>query len=109
MLQRHKAKQDTARRRKQVAFTLPATTKALCHGIPIVNIHSTRDGTIVSVREDGVVCCWSPEPKPLKTKHIFVCFNFFLHLSEHFRDMSGVIPSFDIVNNNDFSIVFRHQ
>ncbi|XP_056297249.1 WD repeat-containing protein 49 [Pseudoliparis swirei] len=71
MLQRHKAKQDTARRRKQVAFTLPATTKALCHGIPIVNIHSTRDGTIVSVREDGVVCCWSPEPKPLKTKHIF--------------------------------------
>ncbi|XP_034404904.1 WD repeat-containing protein 64 [Cyclopterus lumpus] len=68
---KHTAKQETARRRKQVAFTLPATMKELCHGIPIVNIHSTRDGTIVSVREDGVVCCWSPEPKPLKTKHIF--------------------------------------
>ncbi|XP_031719292.1 WD repeat-containing protein 49 [Anarrhichthys ocellatus] len=71
MLQNYKEKEETERRSKQVAFTLPATMKALCHGISIVNIHSTHDGTIVSVREDGVVCYWSPELKPLKTKHMF--------------------------------------
>lgn len=78
MLQEYKEKEETTRRGKQVAFTLPATMKTLCHGIPIVNIHSTHDGTIVTVREDGVVCYWSPELKPLKTKHMFVCFNFCL-------------------------------
>ncbi|XP_035535517.1 WD repeat-containing protein 49 [Morone saxatilis] len=71
MLQEYKEKQETARRSKQVAFTLPATMKALCHSIPIVNIHSTHDGSIVTVREDGAVCYWSPELKPLKTKHMF--------------------------------------
>ncbi|XP_054462388.1 WD repeat-containing protein 64 [Anoplopoma fimbria] len=70
MLQEHKEKEETARRSKQVAFTLPATMKALCNGIPIVNIHSTHDGTIVTVREDGCVCYWSPELKPLKTKRM---------------------------------------
>ncbi|XP_029302381.1 WD repeat-containing protein on Y chromosome [Cottoperca gobio] len=71
MLQEYKEKQETTRRSKQVAFTLPASTKALHHGIPIVNIHSTHDGSIITVREDGVVCSWSPELKPLKTKHMF--------------------------------------
>ncbi|XP_042342922.1 WD repeat-containing protein on Y chromosome [Plectropomus leopardus] len=71
MLQEYKEKQETVRRSKQVAFILPATMKPLCHGIPIVNIHSTHDGTIVTVREDGFVCCWSPELKSLKTKHMF--------------------------------------
>ncbi|XP_041796837.1 WD repeat-containing protein on Y chromosome [Chelmon rostratus] len=71
MLQEHKERQETARRSKQVAFTLPATMKTLCHGIPIANIHPTHDGTTVTVREDGVVCFWSPELKPLTTKHVF--------------------------------------
>ncbi|XP_070685447.1 cilia- and flagella-associated protein 337 [Pempheris klunzingeri] len=71
MLQEYKEKEETTRRSKQVAFTLPATMKALCHGIPIVNIRSAHDGTIVTVREDGVVCYWSPELKTLKTKHMF--------------------------------------
>ncbi|XP_068441368.1 cilia- and flagella-associated protein 337 isoform X1 [Clinocottus analis] len=71
MLQNYEAKQEAARRSKRVAFILPATMTAPCHSVPIVNIHSTLDGTAVSVREDGVVCCWSPEPKPLKTKHLF--------------------------------------
>ncbi|XP_044058809.1 WD repeat-containing protein on Y chromosome [Siniperca chuatsi] len=71
MLQEYKEKQESARRSKQVAFTMPATMKELCHGVPIVNIHSTHDGTIVTVQEDGVVCYWSPELKPLKTKHMF--------------------------------------
>ncbi|XP_059188071.1 WD repeat-containing protein on Y chromosome [Centropristis striata] len=71
MLQEYKEKQETARRSKQVAFTLPASMKASCHGVPIANIHATPDGSIVTVREDGVVCYWSPELNPLKTKHMF--------------------------------------
>lgn len=62
------------RRRKQVAFTLPATMKTLDHGFPIVNIRTGHNGSVVSVREDGLVCHWSPELKPLKTKDMFVCF-----------------------------------
>lgn len=75
MLQESKVNEDTARRSKQVAIARPATLKTLCHGIPIVNIQSIYDGTIVSVREDGFICCWSPTLKPLKTKHMFVCIN----------------------------------
>ncbi|KAM7412808.1 hypothetical protein PAMA_020269 [Pampus argenteus] len=71
MLQEYKEKEETARRSKQVAFALPATTKALCHSIPIINIHSTHDGTVVTVREDGAVCYWSPDLKPQRTKHMF--------------------------------------
>ncbi|XP_035478797.2 WD repeat-containing protein on Y chromosome isoform X1 [Scophthalmus maximus] len=71
MLQEYKEKEESAKRSKQVAFTLPATTKALGHGIPIVNIHSDHDGTIITVREDSAVCFWSPELQPLKTKHLF--------------------------------------
>ncbi|XP_053176161.1 WD repeat-containing protein on Y chromosome [Scomber japonicus] len=71
MLQEYKEKEETARRSKQVAFTLPATVKALCHSIPIINIHSTHDGTIITVREDGAVCYWSPELKLQRTKHMF--------------------------------------
>ncbi|KAM3616542.1 uncharacterized protein V6R79_019547 [Siganus canaliculatus] len=70
-LQEYKQQQETVRRSKQVAFSLPATMKTLCHAIPMVNTHSTHDGKVVTVREDGVVCCWSPELKPMKTKHIF--------------------------------------
>ncbi|XP_049432645.1 WD repeat-containing protein on Y chromosome [Epinephelus fuscoguttatus] len=71
VMQEYKEKQESAKRSKQVAFILPATMKPLCHGIPIINIHSTNDGTTITVREDGVVCCWSPELKQLKTKHMF--------------------------------------
>ncbi|XP_029373499.1 WD repeat-containing protein on Y chromosome-like [Echeneis naucrates] len=71
MLQEHKEKEESTRRSKQVAFILPATIKSLGHGLPIVNIHSTHDGAIITVREDGAVCIWSHELKPDKTKHIF--------------------------------------
>lgn len=73
VLQQHKEKEDSARRSKEVAFTLPATTRALGHGIPVVCIDSTYDGTPITVQEDGAVCFWSPELKPQRTKHIFVC------------------------------------
>ncbi|KAL3991564.1 intermediate filament protein if [Sarotherodon galilaeus] len=71
MLQQYKGQEETARRNNQVAFILPATMNSFNHGIPIVNIQSTHDGTIVTVREDGCACHWSPELKPQKTKHLF--------------------------------------
>nr|XP_043888085.1 WD repeat-containing protein on Y chromosome isoform X1 [Solea senegalensis] len=71
VLQEHKEREESARRSKQVAFTLPATVKALGQGIPVVNIRSTHDGTVVTVREDGAVCLWSPELRLHKTKHLF--------------------------------------
>nr|XP_020468764.1 WD repeat-containing protein on Y chromosome-like [Monopterus albus]XP_020468765.1 WD repeat-containing protein on Y chromosome-like [Monopterus albus] len=71
MLQEYKELEEAARRSKRVALTLPASMRALGHGIPIINIHSTHDDTIVTVREDGSVCFWGPEPKPQKTKCMF--------------------------------------
>ncbi|CAJ1065070.1 WD repeat-containing protein on Y chromosome [Xyrichtys novacula] len=71
VLQSYKERQETIRCSKRVSFTLPATVRTSCHGIPIVNIGSTRDDTIVTVREDGLVCCWSPELKPMQTRHLF--------------------------------------
>ncbi|KAK5868875.1 hypothetical protein PBY51_009851 [Eleginops maclovinus] len=49
MMHEYKEKQETVRRSKQVAFTLPASMKTLCHGLPIVNIHSSHDCTIVTI------------------------------------------------------------
>ncbi|MED6259191.1 hypothetical protein ATANTOWER_018399 [Ataeniobius toweri] len=71
LLQQYKAKEETVRRSKQVAFNLPATVRDCGHGVTIVNIHSTHDGTVLTVREDGLVCQWSPELKPQRTKHMF--------------------------------------
>ncbi|XP_075330688.1 cilia- and flagella-associated protein 337 [Odontesthes bonariensis] len=52
-------------------YKLPASMNDYGHGVPIINIHSTHDGTVVTVREDGFVCHWTPELKPQKTKHMF--------------------------------------
>ncbi|XP_056139747.1 WD repeat-containing protein on Y chromosome [Lampris incognitus] len=64
-------KEESVLRRKQVAFSLPATVKALCHGDPVLGIHPFANGTIVTVREDGTVCYWSPELQVQKTKRVF--------------------------------------
>ncbi|KAM9852863.1 cilia- and flagella-associated protein 337 [Aulostomus maculatus] len=72
VLQEYKEKEETVRRRKHVAFALPATTRSRGHGSPIINIHHNQDGTIITVREDGAVCYWSPELKPLMTKNMFI-------------------------------------
>ncbi|KAK2846747.1 hypothetical protein Q5P01_009746 [Channa striata] len=71
MLQEHKEKEESSRRSKQVALTLPATVKVLANGSSIANIHSTYDGTIVTVQEDGEVCFWTHELKRQKTKCMF--------------------------------------
>uniref|UniRef100_A0A3Q2PCS4 WD repeat-containing protein on Y chromosome-like n=1 Tax=Fundulus heteroclitus TaxID=8078 RepID=A0A3Q2PCS4_FUNHE len=67
----HKAKEETVRRTKKVAFNLPATMSECGHGVPIVNIHSLHDGTVLTVREDGFVCEWSPKLDPQRTKLMF--------------------------------------
>ncbi|XP_056905360.1 WD repeat-containing protein 64 isoform X1 [Takifugu flavidus] len=71
MLQESRAREDTARRRKQTAFALPATLHVLVHGVPVVGVHPIHDSTAVTVGEDGVICCWSSELKPQKTKDAF--------------------------------------
>ncbi|KAM9732822.1 cilia- and flagella-associated protein 337 [Menidia menidia] len=71
VLQEYKEKEESERRRKQMAFTLPASISDCGHGIPIINIHITHDGTVVTAREDGFVCCWTPELQPQMTKHMF--------------------------------------
>ncbi|KAM3874718.1 cilia- and flagella-associated protein 337 [Diretmus argenteus] len=67
----YREKEECVIRSKQAAFTLPATVRAACHGVPIRNIHSTPDGAIVTVREDGTVCYWSSELQLQKTKSVF--------------------------------------
>ncbi|CAB1347456.1 unnamed protein product, partial [Coregonus sp. 'balchen'] len=64
-------KEESAWRSKQVAFSLPATVRALCHGEPVLRIHSTPDGTIITVCEDGAVYYWSPELNLKRSKSVF--------------------------------------
>ncbi|PWA28004.1 hypothetical protein CCH79_00012149, partial [Gambusia affinis] len=71
LLQQYEAKMETVRRRKQAAFHLPALMNDGGHGVPVVNIHSTHDGGVLTMREDGFVCQWSPDLKPQRTKHMF--------------------------------------
>ncbi|XP_015241864.1 PREDICTED: WD repeat-containing protein 49-like [Cyprinodon variegatus] len=71
LLEQYKAKEETLRRSKQVTFNLPATMSDGVNSVPIVNIHSTHEGTVLTVREDGFVCQWSPELKPQRMKHMF--------------------------------------
>ncbi|XP_029922283.1 WD repeat-containing protein on Y chromosome [Myripristis murdjan] len=67
----YRATEECVARSKQAAFTLPATIKTVCHGVPVAKIHSTPDDTILTVQEDGSVCCWSPGLQLQKTKSVF--------------------------------------
>ncbi|XP_037533806.1 WD repeat-containing protein 64 [Nematolebias whitei] len=71
VLQLYKEKEETVRRSKRVAFSLPATINNYGQGIPVVNIHSTDDDTLITVREDGFICLWHPELEPKQSKHMF--------------------------------------
>uniref|UniRef100_A0A3P9I618 WD40 repeat domain 95 n=1 Tax=Oryzias latipes TaxID=8090 RepID=A0A3P9I618_ORYLA len=78
MVHEYQEKQETLRRSKQMAFALPAKVKTLSHDFPIVNIHSTHDGNMFTVREDGLVCHWSAKLQPQRTKQIFWASDFTL-------------------------------
>ncbi|KAM9468399.1 cilia- and flagella-associated protein 337 [Clarias gariepinus] len=64
-------KEESVVRGKLAAFTLPASIKPLTHGEPILRIHPTPDGAIVTVREDGTVNYWSSKLQLRKTKSVF--------------------------------------
>ncbi|XP_051521458.1 WD repeat-containing protein on Y chromosome [Myxocyprinus asiaticus] len=66
-----KKKEETVRRSKMAAFALPANIKALTRGEPILKIHLIPDGTIVTLREDGVVSFWTTKLQLKKTKNVF--------------------------------------
>lgn len=76
ILHQHKEKEETLRLSKRVVFNLPAIVSNYEQGASVVNMHSTNDDTLVTVREDGFICLWHPELEPKKTKHMFVCSNF---------------------------------
>ncbi|XP_061917851.1 WD repeat-containing protein 64 [Entelurus aequoreus] len=72
MLQEYTEKEERVRCSKRVAFALPATITARRRAdSPVVNIHHSRDGVVMTVREDGAVSCWSPQLQPLRTKRMF--------------------------------------
>ncbi|XP_053729182.1 WD repeat-containing protein 64 [Synchiropus splendidus] len=72
MLQLLKVKEETVQRGKQVSLSLPATMRVLNQSSPVVNIRHHHDGTILTLREDGAVCCWSPELKLQNTKQVLL-------------------------------------
>lgn len=82
-------KEESVVRGKLAAFTLPASIKPLTHGEPILRIHPTPDGAIVTVREDGTVNYWSSKLQLRKTKSVFVSnFLFFILQNSDTNNMS---------------------
>lgn len=95
MLQESRAREDAARLRKRVAFTLPATTNKMGHAAPVVGVHPIYDSTVVTVGEDGVICCWNSELKPQKTKDAFVRFQSqkSKKLAEKYKNHVGLLEA----------------
>ncbi|XDV32103.1 hypothetical protein PO909_002992 [Leuciscus waleckii] len=67
----YEAKEETVRRRKMAAFILPANIKFLKRGKPVVRIHLLSNGTVVTLREDGVVNFWTPKLYSKSKKNVF--------------------------------------
>lgn len=68
----YKEKEETVRRSTMATFTLPAKIMHLSRGEPVLEIQAAHDGTIVTVREDGVVNYWSPKLQLKNNKNVFV-------------------------------------
>ncbi|XP_067220491.1 cilia- and flagella-associated protein 337 [Chanodichthys erythropterus] len=67
----YEAKKETVRRSKMAAFVLPANVKFLKRGKPVVRIHLPSNGTVVTLREDGVVNFWTPKLYLKSKKNVF--------------------------------------
>ncbi|XP_055052839.2 cilia- and flagella-associated protein 337 isoform X1 [Misgurnus anguillicaudatus] len=67
----NKEKEETMRRSKMAAFMLPAKIKNLCRGEPVIEVQITPDGTVVTVREDGLVNYWSSTLQLKNNKNVF--------------------------------------
>ncbi|XP_062873393.1 WD repeat-containing protein 64 [Trichomycterus rosablanca] len=64
-------KAESVIRTKQATFSLPAMIKPLTLGEPVLRIHPTPDGALVTVREDGTVSYWSSKLQLRKSKRVF--------------------------------------
>ncbi|XP_016416478.1 WD repeat-containing protein on Y chromosome [Sinocyclocheilus rhinocerous] len=67
----NKEKEETVRRSKMAAFILPASVKPLNRGEPVLRIHFPPNGTVVTLREDGVVSFWTPRLYLKNKKNVF--------------------------------------
>ncbi|XP_077064208.1 cilia- and flagella-associated protein 337 isoform X1 [Siphateles boraxobius] len=67
----YEAKEETVRRSKMAAFILEANIKLLKCGKPVVRIHFPSDGTVVTLREDGVINFWTPKLYLKSKKNVF--------------------------------------
>ncbi|KAF4104264.1 hypothetical protein G5714_015251 [Onychostoma macrolepis] len=67
----NKEKEETVRRSKMAAFILPAIVKPLNRGEPVLRIHFPPNGTVVTLREDGVVRFWTPRLYLKNKKNVF--------------------------------------
>lgn len=56
------------------AFVLPANIVFLKRGKPVVRIHLPANGTVVTLREDGVVNFWTPKLYLKSKKNVFVSY-----------------------------------
>ncbi len=66
------------RRSKIAAFILPAIVKPLNRGEPVLRIHFPPNGTVVTLREDGVVTFWTPRLYLKNKKNVFVGYFYIL-------------------------------
>lgn len=66
------------RRSKMAAFILPANIKFLKRGKPVVRIHLPSNGTVVTLREDGVVNFRTPKLYLKSKKNVFVGYIYIL-------------------------------
>ncbi|XP_073779939.1 cilia- and flagella-associated protein 337 isoform X1 [Danio rerio] len=67
----NKKKEETVHRSKMAAFVLPAIVKFLNCGEPLLRIHFPPNGTVVTLREDGLVSFWTPKLHLKSKKNLF--------------------------------------
>lgn len=113
------------------AFVLPANVKFLKRGKPVVRIHLPSNGTVVTLREDGVVNFWTPKLYLKSKKNVFVgyiyilfvyvscilvpallylfnCMNPIFHLSHFFFSISS-LREMSFENQNGLQILCQCQ
>lgn len=80
MYHEYEANAETERRSKRAGFILPANIKSLKRGKPVVRIHLLSNGTVVTLREDGVVNFWTHELGLKSEKNLFVGYIYILFI-----------------------------
>lgn len=71
LYKKYKAQKETIHRSEMAAFVLPATVKFLKRGRPVVRIYLLSNGTVVTLKEDGLVHFWTPKLYLKSEKNVF--------------------------------------